>query len=272
MTAPLRIRFAVPNFKGIADEYRKLPKSLSAITQGAALKRAMQPAFSALKGQVSGGNVKVGPTGNLRRSVKLITKRYPNTGTGVCVVGFQKAGTGKSKSAGGGKVKKGSDRAFHQFWLEFGTKERHVSKQATTPYVRRNRTTFKAMKKALGKKQAEELSEKTQKVKRQGGYIASSFASLGPFRLKASKGGTGRVGTTPGYPKAFFRKSTTPINLGSMRPFQPVRRAWMQSKDAVAGSMEKELRVGILNAYKQMADHARKRAEALAKAEAGFPF
>lgn len=60
-----------------------------------------------------------GPTGNLRRAVAIKSVTY-KSGTVVAVVGYRRAGKGASVSAGG-RVRTGPDRAFHQYWIEYGT-------------------------------------------------------------------------------------------------------------------------------------------------------
>jgi len=220
------IKFDFPDIEELREGFRKLPKGLSAITQGAAVKRSMQPAIAALK-----ANSPKGPTGNLARAVKLKTVRYPKTGTGAAIVGYVKPGTGKSKSAQGGKVRKGADRAFHQFWIEFGTKERRIS----------------------------------QPSKMRGYVIASSYDSLGPFSIKRQrmvKGGRKVVQSSPKYPKAFFKAAPAgqAIVLPAVRAQHPVARTWNQIKAQVAGTLEKELRQGLVNAMKQLEKYAEKRA------------
>jgi HK97 gp10 family phage protein len=226
------VKFDFPDIDELRDGFRALPKKLSAITQGAAVKRAMQPAVAALK-----ANSPRGPTGNLARAVKLKTVRYPETGTGAAIVGYVKPGSGKSKSAQGGKVRKGSDRAFHQFWIEFGTKERRILNPS----------------------------------KMRGYVIASSYDSLGPFSLKRQrmvKGGRRVVQSSPKYPKAFFKAAPAgqALVLPAVRAQQPVARTWNQVRAQVTGSLEKELRQGLINARKQLEIYAAKRAAKLAAA------
>jgi len=231
MAMPM-VKFDFPDIDELRDGFRALPKKLSAITQGAAVKRAMQPAVAALK-----ANSPRGPTGNLARAVKLKTVRYPETGTGAAIVGYVKPGSGKSKSAQGGKVRKGSDRAFHQFWIEFGTKERRILNPS----------------------------------KMRGYVIASSYDSLGPFSLKRQrmvKGGRKVVQSSPKYPKAFFKAAPAgqALVLPAVRAQQPVARTWNQVRAQVTGSLEKELRQGLINARKQLEIYAAKRAAKLAAA------
>jgi len=252
-----QIKIEGPDLFAIREQFKRLPRNIAARVIGAGLRRAAAPGEKALKSIVSQMQ---GPTGNLRRAIKTIVKRYPRDGAAVAVVGFVKAGTGKSKSAQGGKVKKGPDRAFHQFWLEFGTRDRLVGTAATTPYARSSRAENRRLRKSLGAKQARELKEQTQAVRQQGGYIASSFNKLGPFVLKKSKGG-GRVQTTPGYPKAFFKKSATPIHIRGIDAQRPVHAAFEMSRAAIAANLESEMKKALENGQKIMADMAMRAAQ-----------
>jgi len=219
------MKFEFPDFEELREGFRQLPKGLSAITQGAAVKRAMLPAVAALK-----ANSPKGPTGNLARAVKIKSVRYAKSGTGAAIVGYVKAGTGKAKVAQGGKVKKGSDRAFHQFWIEFGTKEREIKTRSSRGFM-----------------------------------IASSFGSLGPFSIRRQrmvKGGRKVVQATPKYPKSFFKaaKSGEVLELPAVKAQHPVRKTWEQVSPQVAASLTKELRQGLVNAQKQLAKYAAKKA------------
>ena len=254
-----QIKIEGPDLYEIRQAFKELPKNIAATVIGAGLRRAAKPGENALKGIVAQMR---GPTGNLKRAIKTIVKKYPRDGAAVAVVGFVKAGTGKSKSAQGGKVQKGSDRAFHQFWLEFGTDDRYVGAQATTPYIRSARGERKRLRKLIGKKMADEHLRATarQAVKKQGGYIASSFGKLGPFVLKRSKGG-GRVQTSPSYPKAFFKKSATPIRIPGVGAQRPVRHAYEKSKSAIAANLQGEMKKALENGRKIVEDRARRAAQ-----------
>jgi hypothetical protein len=249
------IQVSGPDLFELRQAFKQLPTNIAARVIGAGLRRAAKPGEVALKRITPKG-----PTGNLFRSIKTIVKKYPRDGAAVAVVGYVKAGTGKSKSAGGGKVKKGPDRAFHQFWIEFGTSDRIVSTPATSSYKRSSRSEKAKLVKALGKKQAKELITKTEIIDRQGGYIASSFNKLGPFVLKKSKGG-GRVQTSPGYPKAFFKKSATPIHIAGVGSQHPVETAFRMSKNAIAANLTGEMRKALENGLKILEDQARRAAQ-----------
>jgi len=240
------IKIEGPDLLAIRNEFKKLPKNIAARVIGAGLRRAAKPGENALKQLTPKG-----PTGNLRRAIKTIVKRYPRDGAAVAVVGFVKAGSGKSKSAQGGTVKKGADRAFHQFWMEFGTDDRYIGVKIS-----------KRLRKLVGKTVARTLLHASYALNqnKKGSYIASSFKKLGPFVLKASRG-SGRVQTSPQYPKAFFKKSGTPIRLPGVSGQGLVRRAYEQSKSAIASNLTTEMQKALENGRKIFEDQARKAAQ-----------
>ena len=98
MAAPA-ITLEFPDLPGLAEEFRKLPKSLAAASIGAAVKRALAPAKEQLA-----RSTPVGPTGNLRRGVATKAKRYPGTGAAVAMVGFRKPGSAKPPKSGTSEV------------------------------------------------------------------------------------------------------------------------------------------------------------------------
>lgn len=125
MARPVGMTFEFPDLPGLADQFRQLPKSLASAAIGAAVKRAMRPAQERLK-----ATTPVGPTGNLKRGVTTKAKRYPKTGAAVAVVGYRKAGTSKPPKEGTKRRNKGNDRTYHQFLVEYGSKQRFTSKGA----------------------------------------------------------------------------------------------------------------------------------------------
>lgn len=114
-----------PDLPGLADAFRKLPKSLAAASIGAAVKRAMKPAQEELRRATP-----VGPTGNLRRGVAAKAKRYPKTGSAAAVVGYKKPGSAKPPKAGTTRRNKASDKTYHQFLVEYGSKQRFTKSGA----------------------------------------------------------------------------------------------------------------------------------------------
>ena len=113
-----------PDIPGLADEFRRLPKSLASAAIGAAVKRAMQPAQEKLK-QIT----PVGPTGNLRRGIANKAKRYTKTGSAVAVVGYRKPPKFSQQPKVGTKRRnRANDKTQHQFFVEYGTRNRKTKR------------------------------------------------------------------------------------------------------------------------------------------------
>jgi hypothetical protein len=196
----------------------------------------------------------VGPTGNLKRAVSSKVVTYKQDGVAVGIVGYTRAGSGASSSAAGGSVRAGKDRAFHQGLVEFGTKERKITqakrrvyarKSPTKPFARRRNGQWELV---MGKGVLHTVEERTPT------YIASSFNKLGPFSIAKSVGGDGRVQTDPAYPKAFFRKSKTPIiipemPIGGATGMPPLKTAWEQTQSIVADSLRRDLALTLEQAW-----------------------
>ena len=207
----------------------------------AALTKAIEPAYQKLK-QIT----PVGPTGNLRRAVTKKVVPYPQDGNAVALVGFKRAGISGSASAAGGSVRAGPDRAFHQWWLEEGTDQRYVGKISNQPYTRRAHQ--RRMKSGI----VAEVSEHVV-ARGQGGYIASSFNRLGPFKMVKTDRSSGRVQTDPAYPNAFFRKSKTPITIPAMPPGgrgdPPLKTTFEATRSQIAEILSRELRLSLEQAF-----------------------
>lgn len=228
-----------------------LPNDRKAKVLGEAIEKALLPMKLRLREVTPEG-----PTGNLRRAIDTKVVEYPLDGNAVGIVGFRRAGRGSSRSAQGGSVRQGPDRAFHQWWLEEGTQPRRVAdKFSNTPYIRR------AHQRVTRSGTVAEVREHT--VSGQGGYIASSYRKLGEFKMQKTprppRGEAGhRVQTEPGYPRAFFKKSKTPITIPAMpvggsggRP--PLATAWAQTQSTVAEYLSRELRISIEAALNALA-------------------
>jgi len=104
----LELEIKFPELTQLREEFKDLKKNIAAKHMGAALRAAMKPGVAALR-----KNTPKGPTGNLRKSVKLKVKTYPKDGNAVGIVGYE--------------IGKGS-LGYHQGFLEFGTKERKTKK------------------------------------------------------------------------------------------------------------------------------------------------
>jgi len=186
-----------------------------------------------------------GPTRNLRSAASMKVVKYPTMGTAVGLIGYRRAGAASSVSARGGSVRAAPDRAFHQWWIEFGTKQRVVAKFSDKPYARRGHQ--RRMKSGIVADVGPHV------VKRQGKYIASSFNRLGPFQLQRASDHS-RVQTDPAYPNAFFRASRQPITIpptppGGVSGRPPVQTAWDQTQGQVAEYLQRELSLRLSEAW-----------------------
>lgn len=219
----------------------------------AALDKAIYPAFLRL-GEVT----PIGPTRNLRRAVDYKIVEYALDGVAVGILGYRRAGQASSQSAAGGSVRVGPDRAFHQWWIENGTRQRVVSKPADKPYTRLGHT--------RRMKSGKVVDVITHEVKRQGGYIASSYNRLGEFdvlrtpRLPRGQQGQ-RVQTNPAYPNAFFKKSSTPVTInptpvGGIAGQPPLERAFRDTQPRVAEILQRELRLSLEEALSTLSKSA----------------
>jgi hypothetical protein len=226
MAGGIDIKVEFPELRKLQEAFRGFRPSLARKHMGAAIRRSLAPGLSALR-----GNVTKGPTGNLARSITSKVKTY-RSGNAVGLVGFVAAGSGKSKSAGGGLVKKGKDRAFHAGFLEFGTKDRIIKTSS----------------------------------RRSGASVASSFKTLGPFKIAktARRGkfaGVVRVNTSPKYPKAFFKKaaqgevlSLREMPIGGKKGQPPVKTAYRESLSSMRSALGVEMTKSLIKAQKDLAD------------------
>lgn len=245
-TAGIRISANFPELKGLGDSIRALgDKKFTAQALKDALEKAIFPAYRRLR-EVS----PVGPTGNLKAAATYLAKAYPKDGSAVGLIGYKRSAREEASSAQGGAVKAGPDRAFHQWWIEYGTQPRIVAKFSNKTYQRKSPTTpFTRVRN--GKQETVNGRGVMHDVRGQNAYIASSFNKLGPFTFK--KGTRGVVQTDPAYPRAFFKKSRTPIQIPAVRPggnagLPPVRTAFDQTQAQVAFILTQELRITLQRA------------------------
>ena len=213
------------------------------------LRMAIRPMVSRLR-QIT----PVGPTGNLKRAVASKVIPYPDDGTALALVGYTRAGRRDSASAAGGSVRAGPDRGYHQWWLEYGTKERknfppkrrqYGRRSPTTPFTR---TRLGKQETVRGKGVQHTVIETTET------YIASSYKKLGPFQIVRQIGRDGRVETTPPYPNAFFKKSKTPLVIpatpaGGVAGRPPVNTAFMETQEQIAEILQRELSLTLAEAW-----------------------
>lgn len=249
-TAGIRLELNTTNLAELTKRIGTLfDKPGKAAILEAALQKAMEPALERLKAITP-----IGPTGNLRSAAMVKTKAYDRSGNAVALLGYQRAGRARSQSAAGGKVRVGPDRAFHQYWLELGTKERTIQTIANKPYKRKShrRTT----------KSGTVTTVQSHIVARgQGSVIASSYRKLGPFKFAPTpRQEDGQaVRTEPGYPGAFFRKAKKgeviridPMPAGGRSGQPPLKTAWEQTRTTVAEILQRELRISLETALQSL--------------------
>lgn len=230
--AGIQIKASFDDVGPALEKLRALPDDVASKMLRAALQKAIEPAFAAL------GNVTpVGPTRNLYRARNKKVVIYQKDRAGVGLVGYTQSGTGSSSSAQGGNVRAGRDRAFHQWWIENGTRPRKITTLANKPYQRRSKNGL------------------VHWVSGQNGYIASSFNGLGPFRIR--KQGNSFT-TKPGYPKAFFVKRSQPFDIpatpaGGVARQPPVETAWRRSQSQVASVLREQLSMSLERALEAIA-------------------
>ena len=130
--AGIKIDFSAPELETLRGSLRNLfGKKEMATILGDVLEKAVWPAYMRLREVTP-----VGPTGNLKRAVNYKVKTYPRDGGAVGLIGFNQSGKGNAMEMTPGGVQIGPDRAFHQWWIEYGTKRRIVTKVANKPYTR----------------------------------------------------------------------------------------------------------------------------------------
>lgn len=231
-----------------ATEINQLRKALGnlfdndglARTLEAALKKALVPAEERLR-QIT----PIGPTENLRNAVSTRTKAYVKTGNAVGLVGYRQSTKEPSTAISNAarSVRKGKNRGFHQWWLEFGTKERTVTTISDKPYTRR------AHQRRMKSGVVAQIN--AHQVKGQGAVIASSFNKRGQvFNDDGSL-----------QPYAFFKKgkagqdaiSVGATPAGGQRRIPPVRTTLQQTQPQIAAILQQELRISLERAVKAIA-------------------
>lgn len=245
--AGIRISADFPELKKLREGIQNLgDKKFTAAALKDALEKAIEPAYLRLREVTP-----VGPTGNLKLAAARLAKAYPKDGNAVGVIGYRQSGTQEARSAQGGAVRVGPDRAFHQWWIEFGTKQRGVKnpfEKSKKPYGRRGH-----LRRVAGRPAVEVRPHIVQAG--QNLYIASSYNKLGRFEM--TRTADGGFKTVPQYPKAFFKASSRPFVLPPVEPggvgrIPPVRRAFDDSQSKVAFILAQELRITFARAIQTL--------------------
>lgn len=211
------VKVEFPELHELRKQLRRFPSNIAAKHLGSALRKASKPGLAALRSEVR-ANQK-GPTGNLRRSITTKVKTYKRSGNAVALVGFTKAGTGKSTPTGG-SVQKGKDRAFHAGFLEFGTNPRYTKKSIASSY------------------------------NRLGPFKIKPIAKRGKFA------GQARVQTTPKLPKAFFKRAPAgqKVYIGRTQPEKPIATSFKKSVGSIRSELKSGMETAIEKAGKDLAN------------------
>jgi hypothetical protein len=123
----IELNASLPNLEELAKAFKTLPPTLAAKHMGPPIRKALKPALATLK-----KSVKKGPTGNLRRSVSSVFRKYAKDGAAVGLVGYK------------------DDKRFaaHQHLYEYGTTERFTKGPVASSWGRKKFTMAKTPGKA----------------------------------------------------------------------------------------------------------------------------
>jgi hypothetical protein len=228
--AGIKLDINTEELRGLQNEIKRFfPAKQAAQVLAPIIRKAIQPTVRRLRDITP-----VGPTGNLKRAVSSKVVAYKQDGVAVGIVGYTRAGRESSSSAAGGSVRSGKDRAFHQWWIERGTKDRKNFKPKLRSYARRSPT----------KPFARRRNDQWELV-----------MGKGVIHLVAKTvGRDGRVETDPAYPNAFFRKSKTPISIpgvpvGGAEGRPPLSTAWTETQSEVAAILRQQLALSLEQAW-----------------------
>lgn len=232
-TKAAKTRFSLEPLELIVDELKKLPPDISNKYQRQALKKAAKPGKAALEANVRAiGQV----TGNLLASVSEKGKSYTNNKfklpVSVYVIGFRRPVGGgaqrTAKSAFGGSVLKGPNRAYHSHLVEYGTKGRRTPGKSRS--VKRRRVILDGR-----------IITQRDRVKEQPSNprgILSSFKTRGQFAF----------GSRGLYPVDF-------IATGSVAPmpaYHPLERAFKSSVGQMRSILDVEMRKALTQGLKAL--------------------
>ena len=162
-----------------------------------ALKEAMKPGVAALKAATPRG-----PTGNLKKSVEIITRNYRKDRNWFAAVGYSASGSKETK-IGKDNRRRGRELGYHQGLVEFGT----------------------------GRRQFGKWTGSTVRI----GSSISLTPSLKVTNLKR----TGDLRTTPKRPKGFFKSA--PIGQTVYTAPMPAQKNIPKVHAKVQGQMQSNL-------------------------------
>lgn len=242
------LSLSYPDLTELRQQFRNFPKSMAARYMEPAMKKAIRPGVSRLR-QITPR----GPTGNLKKSVKPKTKRYPKDGTAIGLVGY---------TVGGGS------KGYHQGFLEFGTKQRFTKGRVASSLRSPKgdpRGQFTIVNKYSKTRQARNTGRRADRAAaRATRLFASSLGTSSRARelagkvvgLRAKQGALQAAGrkltTRPRPPRAFFKSAATGerVDLGRMpvggrTRNPPVKTAFEASRAEMIGILREQLAVQL---------------------------
>lgn len=264
MRKGVEVKVGFPELDNLKRAFDNLRPSLAKKHMGAAIRRSLKPGVDALR-----STTPKGPTGNLRRAIASKVKTYANGGA-VGLVGYTAAGSGKTKPAASGTVKKGKNLGYHMGFLEFGTKERHTkgpiasSFKRLGPFKLKSNTRLNRQgRRLVAQAQRLNLRAYRQTFQDQASAAAlmrqASFNKLSQAQAKFRQ--AAQVRTSPAYPLAFFKRaargqrvylSSMPIGGSSGQP--PVRTAYERALPEMRAVLPVEMAKSVRAALRDMAD------------------
>jgi len=169
------------------------------------LKEAMKPGVTALKNATPKG-----PTGNLKRSVKIITKDYRKDRKWFAAVGYSAHGRGKTKINKSGR-RTGSDLGYHQGLVEAGTGPRVLGKHTGKSPTR----------------------------------IASSISGVSSLSIRNTRGGMLRTSPKPN--KGFFTraKAGSTVVLAPMKGEGNIPKVYAQVNSRMRSELAKDMETRV---------------------------
>ena len=184
---------------------------------GAALGVAITPGLKALR-----RTTPKGPTGNLKRAISKRLRRYykQDFGWAVQLAGYRR--TGEMKAPDDTQYKKAKDRAFHQGFIEFGTKRRKT---------------------------------RSFSLERPNQAVASSYKTIGPFAL-IRQADNKTIKTDPPYNprrRAFFKagKNGRAVEIAPTPAQHPIRQAFDLSIAQMTSRLKMAMVEKLNNAIKE---------------------
>ena len=259
-----------PELARLMREFDQLKPSIARKHMGAAVRKCLKPGLDALRSTTPRG-----PTGNLRRAIDSKISKY-RSGNVVGLVGYRKAGTGKAVPTKG-SIQKGRDRAYHQKFLEYGTKDRYTKGSIASSYRRLGPFQITSAQ-ARNARQGRRLVAQGQRLFARGARADAADARRGVFgpgrggllrsqgSAKIAKAGlkfgaAAAVKTSPAYPKAFFKRATkgqrvylSSMPIGGSTGQPPVKTAYKIALPSMRALLPEEMAKALQKGFKDMAD------------------